>query len=98
MCVNNSLHFQYERKANLTRFEGSNSISSEDYFGGDSRRSASASSYVAPNLYDIKEGVRDGVTKVAGRLSSIANGVMSSLQVRYIFVCNVIRVYYTSVM
>ncbi|XP_054724496.1 ADP-ribosylation factor GTPase-activating protein 2-like isoform X2 [Uloborus diversus] len=71
---------EYERKANLTRFEGSSSISSEDYFGGDSRRNTSASSYATPNLYDIKEGVRDGVTKVAGRLSSIANGVMSSLQ------------------
>lgn len=82
MYINNLLHFQFERKANLTRFEGSSSISSEDYFGGDSRRSASASSYAAPNLYDIKEGVRDGVTKVAGRLSSIANGVMSSLQVK----------------
>ncbi|KAG8197610.1 hypothetical protein JTE90_001542 [Oedothorax gibbosus] len=74
----------FERKANLNRFEGSASISSEDYFGGDSsRRSASASSYNTPNLYDIKEGVRDGVTKVAGRLSSLANGVMSSLQDRY---------------
>ncbi|XP_071036812.1 ADP-ribosylation factor GTPase-activating protein 2 isoform X1 [Parasteatoda tepidariorum] len=73
----------FERKANLTRFEGSSSISSEDFFGGDSRRSPSASTYNTPNLYDIKEGVRDGVTKVAGRISSIANGVMSSLQDRY---------------
>lgn len=70
----------FERKANLTRFEGSSSISSEDFFGSDSRRSTSASAYNTPNLYDIKEGVRDGVTKVAGRISSIANGVMSSLQ------------------
>lgn len=90
--MNGLLYFQYERKANLTRFEGSSSISSEDYFGSDSRRSASASSYAAPNLYEIKEGVRDGVTKVAGRLSSIANGVMSSLQVKHILVCNDIRV------
>ncbi|GBN06846.1 ADP-ribosylation factor GTPase-activating protein 2 [Araneus ventricosus] len=72
---------EFERKAMLTKFEGSNSISSDDFFGNDSaRRSASASSYNTPNLYDIKEGVRDGVTRVAGRLSSIANGVMSSLQ------------------
>ncbi|CAL1279801.1 unnamed protein product [Larinioides sclopetarius] len=72
---------EFERKAMLTKFEGSNSISSEDFFGNDSaRRSSSASSYNTPNLYDIKEGVRDGVTRVAGRLSSIANGVMSSLQ------------------
>lgn len=29
----------------------------------------------------MKESVRQGVTKVAGRLSSLANGMMSSLQV-----------------
>ncbi|GIY07086.1 ADP-ribosylation factor GTPase-activating protein 2 [Caerostris darwini] len=74
----------FERKANLTKFEGSSSISSDDFFGNDSsRRTASASSYNTPNLYEIKEGVRDGVTRVAGRISSIANGVMSSLQDRY---------------
>ncbi|GFS83666.1 ADP-ribosylation factor GTPase-activating protein 2 [Nephila pilipes] len=75
---------EFERKLILSQFEGSSSISSDDLFGNDSsRRSQSASSYNAPNLYDIKEGVRDGVTRVAGRLSSIANGVMNSLQDRY---------------
>lgn len=35
------------------------------------------------NLEDIKEGLRQGVTNVAGKLSSLANGVMTSIQDRY---------------
>ena len=34
-----------------------------------------------PDLEDVKESVRQGVTKVAGKLGTLANGVMSSLQV-----------------
>ncbi|RWS27262.1 ADP-ribosylation factor GTPase-activating protein 2-like protein, partial [Leptotrombidium deliense] len=69
----------FERRTTLSRFEGSNSISSDDYFGRKSEKSRQ-SSLAATNLYDIKEGVKDGVTKVAGRLSNLATGVMSSLQ------------------
>lgn len=35
-----------------------------------------------PDLEDVRESVRQGVTKVAGKISSLANGVMSSLQVK----------------
>lgn len=35
----------------------------------------------APDLDEVRESVRQGVTKVAGRLGSLANNVMSSLQV-----------------
>ncbi|XP_022709018.1 ADP-ribosylation factor GTPase-activating protein 2-like isoform X1 [Varroa jacobsoni] len=77
----------YETRANLSRFEGSNAISSSDYFGNGQSGNAGAStgslSAHAPNLYEIKEGLRDGATKVATRLSSIASGVMSSLQEKY---------------
>lgn len=37
--------------------------------------------YQPPDLDDVKESVRQGVTKVAGKLSSLANGMMSSFQV-----------------
>ena len=71
-------------RQNLSKFEGSSGISSADLFGtGDSSRagSSSQSSFSRSDLADIKEGVRQGVTKVAGRLSNIASGVMSSVQV-----------------
>lgn len=80
---------QFERSANLNRFQGSNSISSSDYFGdGPSPTSRSSQSnfdlqYNGPDLDEVKESVRQGVTKVAGRLSNMANNVMTSLQDKY---------------
>ncbi|XP_011195669.1 ADP-ribosylation factor GTPase-activating protein 2 isoform X1 [Zeugodacus cucurbitae] len=79
------------RKANLTRFQNSDSISSSDYFGrnegngmrGQGSRDNAAVVFQAPDLDDVKESVRQGVHKVAGRLSSIANDVMSSIQDKY---------------
>ncbi|ESO84106.1 hypothetical protein LOTGIDRAFT_108053 [Lottia gigantea] len=73
----------FETRQTLTRLEGKSSISSDDFFnGGNSRSRQSRSNYDnTPDLQDIKDGVREGVTKVAGKLSSLANGVMSSLQV-----------------
>ncbi|XP_059140872.1 ADP-ribosylation factor GTPase-activating protein 2-like isoform X2 [Physella acuta] len=74
----------FETRQNLSRLEGQSSISSDDFFGGgtsSSRRQTYNSS--APDLQDIKDGVKQGVTKVAGKISSLANGVMSSLQDRY---------------
>jgi ADP-ribosylation factor GTPase-activating protein 2/3 len=83
---------QWERKSNLQRFEGSSSISSSDYFnnGQQPARGGSSSSgggggyqpsMQSPDLDDMKESVRQGVTKVAGKLSNLANGVMNSFQV-----------------
>ncbi|XP_063236524.1 ADP-ribosylation factor GTPase-activating protein 2 [Bacillus rossius redtenbacheri] len=81
----------WERKANLTRFEGSSSISSADYFGagpggGPGARGGGGgltAQLHTPDFDDVRESVRQGVTKVAGKLSSMANGVMSSIQDRY---------------
>ncbi|XP_034105188.1 ADP-ribosylation factor GTPase-activating protein 2 [Drosophila nasuta] len=81
--------------ANLNRFQGSRAISSSDYFGdgtsgggGLNNRNSSggystAVNFNAPDLDDVKESVRQGVHKVAGRLSNLANDVMSSLQDKY---------------
>lgn len=103
---------KWERDANLSRFAGSSSISSAEYFGGD--RGAAQQprpqgfTVSAPDLDEVgcgeggagsgekgaevistggglqvRESVRMGVTRVAGRLSSLANGVVSSIQERY---------------
>ncbi|XP_055907068.1 ADP-ribosylation factor GTPase-activating protein 2 [Eupeodes corollae] len=82
-----------EVSSNLSRFQGSNSISSSDYFNDGSSSTTSnrssrrgyttAANFNAPDMDDVKESVRQGVTKVAGRLSNLANDVMSSLQDKY---------------
>ena len=41
-----------------------------------------ASSIATPDMEDVKESVRQGVTKVAGKLSNMASGVMTQLQVK----------------
>ncbi|XP_063366232.1 ADP-ribosylation factor GTPase-activating protein 2 [Cydia amplana] len=68
---------RFERDANLSRFQGSSSISSAEYFGRAERPPR------PPQLDEVRESVRLGVTRVAGRLSSLANGVVSSIQERY---------------
>ncbi|XP_076665383.1 ADP-ribosylation factor GTPase activating protein 3 isoform X2 [Andrena cerasifolii] len=83
----------WERKSNLRRFEGSSSISSADYFGTGSSTPTSPTSSLSMRLSagragvvdldDVRESVRQGVNKVAGRLSSLANAAVSSLQDRY---------------
>lgn len=37
--------------------------------------------YSSYDIEDMKESVRQGVTKVAGKIGSLANGLMSSIQV-----------------
>ncbi|XP_001352396.3 ADP-ribosylation factor GTPase-activating protein 2 isoform X1 [Drosophila pseudoobscura] len=77
--------------ASLNRFQGSRAISSSDYFGDGSpvgrggSGGYSSSNFNAPDLdvESVKESVRQGVHKVAGRLSNLANDVMSSLQDKY---------------
>jgi len=76
-----------ERDANASRFQGSNSISSAEYFGRNEGMSRSSSSYSAnlsaPDMDDVKESVRQGVSKVAGRLSGLASGIMNQVQDKY---------------
>ncbi|XP_070135453.1 ADP-ribosylation factor GTPase-activating protein 2 isoform X2 [Drosophila bipectinata] len=79
--------------ANLNRFQGSRAISSSDYFGEGSPAGGSGSrggyspsvNFSAPDLdvESVKESVRQGVHKVAGRLSNLANDVMTSWQDKY---------------
>lgn len=74
-----------ESKASLSRFQGSNSISSAEFFGRneDTRQGMGSAHLPAYDIDDVKESVRQGVTRVAGKLGSLANGLMSSIQDRY---------------
>ncbi|XP_063538030.1 ADP-ribosylation factor GTPase-activating protein 3 [Cydia strobilella] len=74
---------RFERDANLSRFQGSSSISSAEYFGRPERTPQPSFAVSAPQLDEVRESVRAGVTRVAGRLSSLATGVVSSIQERY---------------
>lgn len=91
-CISSKQFFEgdlstVDNAYNLTRFEGSSSISSADYFQTDTKQRIGHKSYGLNvnhhDMDDVKESVRQGVTKVAGRLSSLANDVMSSLQEKY---------------
>jgi ADP-ribosylation factor GTPase-activating protein 2/3 len=75
----------FENKSNLSRFQGSDAISSDAFFNRETHkpRSAYSDAISSANLYEIKEGVKDGVSKVAGRLSSLATDVFSSLHDKY---------------
>jgi ADP-ribosylation factor GTPase-activating protein 2/3 len=66
--------------ANLSRFQGSASISSAEYFGREEGNSAGRG-ITTPDMDDVKESVRQGVSKVAGRLSGLASGALNQLQV-----------------
>merc|ERR1712029_788945 len=58
--------------ANLSRFQGSSSISSAQYFGREEQTSSYASGYGAnvttPDMDDVKESVRKGVTKICRKI------------------------------
>ncbi|KAI2807716.1 ADP-ribosylation factor GTPase-activating protein 2 [Blomia tropicalis] len=84
-AISSDQYFENDRSSfddrnNSRRFEGSRGISSDDYFGRSTDRDVSmGSNFNSVNMYDIKEGVKDSVTKIAGRLSNIANDVVKTI-------------------
>ena len=77
----------------MSKFEGQASISSADFFGGgpgSASQQSGRNDYLdsGPDIDEIRASVRQGVNKVAGRLSNIANGVMNSIQVSVNISCS----------
>lgn len=72
---------EYEIKARLDRYQGSSSLSSADLFGNDQRTSkaGASGSFSGADLSQLK----DGMVRVTGKLSSMASGVIGTLQNRY---------------
>ncbi|XP_076860973.1 ADP-ribosylation factor GTPase-activating protein 3 [Brachyhypopomus gauderio] len=75
---------EFETRARLERFSGNSAISSADLFEDQKKKTSSSYSLTnvlpsAPDMAQLKIGVRS----VAGKLSVMASGVMSSIQDRY---------------
>ncbi|CAF5121692.1 unnamed protein product, partial [Rotaria sp. Silwood1] len=67
----------------VSRFQGSTSISSEDFFDDPNKRKQDRSIYQGPDLSAMTADFKEGVSKAANKLSSLASNVMSSIQDRY---------------
>ncbi|KAJ7379268.1 ADP-ribosylation factor GTPase-activating protein 3 [Desmophyllum pertusum] len=73
---------EYAVKSRLDRFQGSNSVSSADLFGNDDSRASRSSASGSFSSADLSQ-IKDGMARVTGKLSSMASGVIGTLQNRY---------------
>jgi len=92
-AISSDMYFGNQDSGNegnsASRFAGQSSISSAQYFDRPDELTY-AQKYgqygpgiTTPDLEDVKDSVKQGVSKVAGRLSGMASGVMTQLQDKY---------------
>ncbi|KRY89376.1 ADP-ribosylation factor GTPase-activating protein 3 [Trichinella pseudospiralis] len=82
----------FEVQSNLSRFQGSSSISSSDLFQNDSNRAtggkisnyAQSVSMQLPDMADIKDSVKQGVAKVTGKLAMLSSNFSSYISVNIV--------------
>jgi len=74
----------FQDEARLRNVEGKSGISSDDFYGrvSTSNNSQSALRNHVPDLYDVKEGVRQGVRSVAGKLSHYVGKLQDAIEER----------------
>ncbi|XP_030849936.1 ADP-ribosylation factor GTPase-activating protein 2 [Strongylocentrotus purpuratus] len=68
----------HEDQQRAAQFANAKSISSDEYFGRTAARGSTGA-----DLGAIKDGMKDGVNQVAGKLSRMANGLVNSIQDHY---------------
>ncbi|KAL3308528.1 hypothetical protein Ciccas_012941, partial [Cichlidogyrus casuarinus] len=64
----------------VERFGNQSAISSDAYFGRQSNANSSSMSAYQPELSEIRDSVRSGMVKVAGKLSNYASNLMNNVQ------------------
>ncbi|KAI6242810.1 Arf-GAP domain-containing protein [Aphelenchoides fujianensis] len=69
----NGQEMDYETRANLSRFEGQSAIGSADLWGGGQAQPTSSYSDHIPEMSDVKDSVRAGMSKVADKFSSLGS-------------------------
>ena len=79
---------KFETQARLRNVEGRSGISSDDFYGrtsnNQSQSSISNMRNHVPDMYDVKEGVRQGVRSVAGKLSHYVGKVQEAIEGRFV--------------